>query len=434
MTSQNPRIKPDLTRIPCADLLLGMYVTELDRPWSETPFPINGFHIRRTEDLETLRLFCKQVVIDTSRGVAPRRKRDKNLTILSSARNRSPVASQMRVVHDQYQRSKSVKQEIDNAERLYSELGVRLNQVIKNAREEQKLQLENLNPVTRGIRESIIKCPDAFIWFLNTNTQEQCLLKHSLHSAVWALLLGRHVGFSAADMDLLFVGTLLADIGLAKFPEELVRKTGRFSRREYLAYQKHVRIGEDLLRVEGDVDKSIIGIMRAHHERHDGLGFPRGQRGDQIAVPARIANLAYCYDRLLKHGSEGVRVAPANAVSRLYKQRKLKFTEQLVFEFIQVLGMYPAGSIVELSSGEVAIVVEQNPGEKLTPKMALLTDANKQRRKKFPLINPAQEKSAADRHTVVKALDNGSYGIHPEQLREAIFGKRIGFGKLGIRF
>ncbi|MEX2130551.1 MAG: DUF3391 domain-containing protein [Pseudohongiellaceae bacterium] len=422
-----------LITLPCSDLLLGMYVCELDRPWTETPFPVKGFHIRRIEDLETLRLFCKQVVIDTTRGVSPRRQRAANLTILSSARKRSPPVAEIAVSHDVYKITGAVKQEIDTVERLYQELSTLYDKVIISARNDKPLRLASLTRVSGGIRNSIIRCPDAFIWFLNTNSHDSCLLNHSLRAAVWSLLLTRHIGYSTADMDVVFLGTLLADIGMAKLPESLVRKTGGFGRREYLAYRKHVRMGEDLLRIEGEVDNNVTSIVRAHHERHDGLGFPRGQRGDQIPVMARIANLAYCYDRLLKHGARGVTVAPANAVRRLYKQRKLKFTEQLVFEFIQVLGLYPAGSIVELTSREIAIVVEQNPGEKLQPKIALVTDDNKSLLKKPRLVNPVDNKSAADNWTVIRALELGSYAIQPENLREEIFGKRIGIGKFGVR-
>ena len=412
---------------------MGMFIAELDRPWKDTPFPPDGFHIRRTEDLETLKLFSKEVVVDTTRGVAPRKQRHVSVTILSSARNRSPEAMKVRVNHDAYTASKTVKQELDNVERLYHELGELLSNAISAARNDQRLHLEKFSGTSRKIRESVIRCPDAMIWFLNTNSQENCLLKHSQRAALWAVLLARHMGFSAENMQSVFMGTLLADIGMAKFPEELVRKTGSFSRREYLAYQKHVRISEDILRIEGDVDKDCISIVRCHHERHDGLGFPRGQRGDQIPVMARIAHLAYCFDRLLRHGAEGVIHAPANAASRLYKQRKLKFTEQLVFEFIQILGTYPAGTLVELASRELAVVIEQVPNEKLSPKMALITDDQKQPLKKPRLFDPTDGKQRNENRTVLKALDSGSYGVVPERLRDAIFGKRIGIGKLGIR-
>jgi len=173
-------------------------------------------------------------------------------------------------------------------------------------------------------------------------------------------------GFSRKDIDALLMGAFLADIGMAKFPPEFVTKSGSFSRKEYLTYCKHVRIGVDIVGAEEKIDSRVIDIIRAHYERHDGLGFPSKQSGDQIPTLARIANLAYSYEWLLR-SSLVADQSHASAISRLYKQRKLKFAEQLVFEFIKALGMFPAGSVVELENGSIGIVTEQNPNQRLTP-------------------------------------------------------------------
>jgi HD-GYP domain-containing protein (c-di-GMP phosphodiesterase class II) len=433
--SSDLTLAPDpFTRVPCSDLVVGMFVAELDRPWKDTPFPINGFHIRRIEDLEALRRFCKHVVIDVSRGKAPKKMKPRELTILSSARKRAPAASAIAVRHDVYPITRSVKQEIDSLEQAYEALAKAFGQVIANARDEKPLGLTQLATPQTALLDSLCRCPDAAVWFLNTQSQRDAQLQHCLRAAIWAVLLGRHIGLTREELDTLLQGTLLADIGLARFPPSLVTKSGPFSRKEYLAYQKHVRIGEDILRVDGEASAQVINILRNHHERHDGRGFPRGQQGEQIPLLARIAHLAYSYDRLLKPFNARQPVVPATAVSRLYKQRMLKFMEQLVFEFIQSLGMYPAGSLVEVASHEVAVVVEQNPGEKLQPRLAVLLDAEKKPLTKVRLVNPVEDRSSALAMAITKALPPGSYGIDVNSLREQIFGKRIAIGKFGIRF
>jgi HD-GYP domain-containing protein (c-di-GMP phosphodiesterase class II) len=420
-------------QIPCSDLLLGMFVAELDCSWNDTPFPIDGFHIRKVEQIEKLRVFCKLVCIDTSRGVQPKQLRKGNLTILSSARKRAPDTMDIKVRHEMYRSSRTINQEIDSVEPLYVRLGESFNTTLSNARDGNPLGLDALSRAITPVLESVIRCPDAFVWFLNRNQSENCLLKHSLRAAIWATVLTRHMGFSMEDMQEVFLGTMLADIGFAKFPESFVRKRGPFSRKEYLAYQKHVRVGVDILAVEGVTSSSILGMMRSHHERVDGNGFPRGQRGDQIPVLARIAHLAYSFDRLLKPGNGKANVSPANATSRLYKQRRIKFNEQIVYEFIQALGMYPAGSLVELSTGEFAVVLEQRPAAKLQPRMAVLSDADQNPLNKPRLINIEDDKSPDDAPTIVKAMGPASFPIDTEQLSDQLFGHRIGIGKIGIR-
>jgi hypothetical protein len=189
----------------------------------------------------------------------------------------------------------------------------------------------------------------------------------------------------------------------------------------------------DLLRIEGEVDPAVIAIVRGHHERHDGRGFPRNQRGDEIAIPARVANLAYSYERLLKRSSRSD-LSPATAISRLYKQRKIKFPEQLVFEFLKALGMFPAGSVVELATGEIGIVTEQNPNQRLTPKITVVTTNRKKLKKEFDEINQGEQKDLERVKAITRSLKAGSYDVNPADFTERLFGRRFGWGKLGLRF
>lgn len=429
------KLQGNWVRVDTRELLMGMFVVDLDRPWKDTPFPVDGFHIRKFEQIETVRLFCKFVFIDPARGARPKSSKLSNLTLLTSARQRSPDSAEIPVKNDAYPRTRTVKQEVDNTARLYIQISNRLNRCIVNAREHKPLGLTDLYLLADKVIDSIIRNPDAFIWHLNTCDQGNCLLRHSIRAAIWATVFACHIGFARDDIQALFVGTLLADIGMAKFPPQFVRKTGPFKRKEYLAYQKHVRIGVDVLRAEGEIDSRVLSIVRAHHERHDGLGFPRGQRGDQISSLARIANLSYSYERLLKSSSEND-VSPAIAVSRLYKQRKLKFADQLVFEFIKALGMFPAGSVVELVTGEVGVVIEQNANQKLTPKIVVVTNARKRHREKFTLINQngVKETEMLPVKAIKRSLQKGTHEVDPVVLMPRIFGKRVGLGKISLRF
>ncbi|MEZ5489843.1 MAG: DUF3391 domain-containing protein [Gammaproteobacteria bacterium] len=421
-------------QIHVRDLVLGMFIIELDRPWRDTPFPINGFHLRKFDQIQTLRALCHKVYIDPAKGASPRSKEPTKLTILSSARKRAPESQELKVNPEVYPRSRAVKHEIDNAARLYSQLEDALTRAIENAREHRPLGIEELYRLGRETIACVIRNPDGFIWFLNTSEEGNCLLKHSIRASVWATVFACHVGFPKSDIEALFIGTLLADIGMAKFAEDFVRQSGPFTRQEYVDYQKHVGIGVDILRNEDDIDPQIINIVRAHHERHDGRGFPRRKRGEQISLPARIANLAYSYERLLKRSSQAD-LSPATAVSRIYKQRKIKFADQLVYEFIKAIGMFPAGSVVELATGEIGIVTEQNANERLTPKITVVTTARKQLKKNFEQINQGANKDQTLVKSITRSLKRGSYEIDPARFTNDLFGKRIGLGKrFGLRF
>ena len=114
------------------------------------------------------------------------------------------------------------------------------------------------------------------------------------------------------------MGTLLADIGMNKLPKNLVVKSGPFRRKEYLAYRKHIHLGLELVKGIAGLDKGVISIIKYHHERHDGLGFPGKLKGDQIPVLARIANIAYSFEKLLHKKDNLKAMSPAAAIGNLY--------------------------------------------------------------------------------------------------------------------
>lgn len=431
----------NLLQLSCAELLLGMYVFELDCPWSNTPFPMGGFHLKNVEDIEILNKYCKNVVIDTNKGVQPRKGRTNQLTILSSARRAAPDSVEINIDREAYQVTHSIKQQIDKAQRLHDALKSDFNEQARAVRNGEKMDIPLLEKSAKGIIESMLANPQTHIWLLNTDPADRKDSDYCVRAAIWATVLARQIGMLVHDMHILFMGTLLADIGMQLLPEKLVNKRGPFRKKEFLAYRKHVEFGEELVKQYEELDDRVAGIVRSHHERQDGLGFPKKLRGKQIPVLARFANVAYCFERLLHSNGDGAATPPAKALTKLYKQRSLKFPEQLVVEFIHVMGTYPVGSLVQLSSGEVALVLEQNETQRLSPKLAVLTDSSGDLLEKtirFDLAN--QNKSNIDRSIVssyqskscAKRLES-SCDLDPRNYTFDFCGRRIGVGPLSLR-
>ena len=364
----------NLLSLSCAELLLGMYICELDCAWSKTPFPMGGFHLKNAEDIEVLAKHCKHVVIDTNKGVQQRRTREHQLTILSSARRAAPASSSLKIDRDVYQDTRSVKQQIDKAYKLHQTLKADFAVQALAVRNGEDMDIPLLEKSISGLVESAIANSQTHIWLLNTDLLDRIDTDYCVRAAIWSVVLTRQVGMHSHDMLTLCMGTLLADIGMQLLPERLANKRGPFRRKEFLAYRKHSDFGVDVVSHYPDLDDRIAGIVRAHHERQDGRGFPRKLRAGQIPLLARYANLAYCFERLVRSNGDGCALPPAKALTKLYKQRALKFPAQLVIELIHLMGTYPIGSLIKLSSGEIGLVLEQNSKEKLSAKIALLTD------------------------------------------------------------
>lgn len=442
--SSNPEryAADNLLRLSCAELLLGMFVFELDCPWSRTPFAMGGFHIKNVEDIEILTKHCKHVVIDTNKGIQPRKERKDRLTILSSARKAAPESSSIKVNRDAYPVTRSIKQQIDKANRLHLTLKTDFAEQALAVRNGEEMNLPVLEKSIAGIINSAIANPQTHIWLLNTDPADRAVTDYCVRAAIWAIVLARQVGMPEREIKILGIGTLLADIGMQLLPERLVNKCGPFRKKELLAYRKHVDFGVELVAQYPDLDDRVSTIVKCHHERQDGLGFPRRLRGKQIPLLARFANLAYCFERLLRNNDEGPSIPPSKALTKLYKQRTLKFPEQLIVELIHVMGTYPIGSLLTLSTGEIGLVLEQNLQEKLSPKIAVLTDAQKGMLKSpviADLANPG--KSKVDRSIVSSYRSKNSSSrlgdgvdLDPRNYNLSFFGKRIGIGSFAVRF
>lgn len=424
----------NLIKVGTGDVLVGMFVSELDRNWSETPFPLGGFHVKNADDILLLQKFCKTVTIDINKSAEPARRRRSNLTILSSARRAAPAGASLKVNRDAYPVTQTVKQLIDKAAQSYAELVQTMAGVGKAVRNGDRLDLAALEQPSATMVECLLANPQVLIWILGTEDEPQTTNTYCVRAAIWAGILARQFGLKQKDIELLFQSTLVADIGMHLLPERLVNKRGPFRKKEYLAYRKHVDFGLELLNSQQEVDERLLRVVRAHHERHDGLGFPKGLKGDQIPVLARFAALAYSYERLLRSNDRKRRVSPARAIAKLYRQRKLKFPEQLVVEFIHLLGTYPVGSLVQLDNGDIALVLEQNDNERLSPKVAVIADATLQPLAKPKPLDLAAQKDKDNGRRIKTSVNPGEVDLNLSDYRFQFAGKRLALAGFAFRF
>jgi len=426
MSYAEPTLPPGkIVRISSNDVLIGMYISELDCKWSDTPFPLGGFHVKNTDDIQLLQKLCKRVVVDINKGASPARHRGSNVTILSTARQATPAAANLRVNRAAYPVSKTMKQTLDRSAHAYHGLCDLMVEQAQAVREGEALDLVSLEPLSKKILDSVISNPQALIWVLCTEDIASSHNSYCVRAAIWAAVLARQFGLTQNDMSTLFLGTLLCDIGMQLLPERLTLKKGPFSKKEYRAYCKHVEFSLELIPAYEQVNEKVLRIVRAHHERHDGRGFPKGLKGDQIPALARFASLAYSFERLLCSVDRSKRVSPAKALSKLYRQRNLKFPEQLVVEFIHLLGTYPLGSLLRLSTGELGLVVEQNPEARLCPRVAIIGAGKQLLAGKPKVVDLSAQKNGKQSRSILGSVHPSELNINLEDYRFRFVGKKV---------
>lgn len=397
-------------KVSVDELQEGMFIAELDRPWQESPFLLAGFLIESEEELHQLRDCCKHVYIDPARGrhvlsthVSSPAGEDEDAGVEhlimqrdvrtqgdASTPKKRPAseAAKARSVHDaiglpndfvDYEITAPVEQELEVAREVQTELETSLDEALEAYADStsHQLDVEEVKEATGHLVQSMIRNPDASFLLARLKSQDSYSYTHSIEASVLAVMFGRHLGLTEEELNKLALGVLLLDIGKLKLPRALLGKKSSLQAAEALVLKKHVDFSVQLLTETAGIDPEVLSIVAYHHERFDGKGYPNGMKGQEIPVYARIASIVDFYDAYTHTRPYRPAHSTSEALNALNNASGKRFQPELVEEFIQCLGVYPTGSLVLLSSGEVAIVIEQNPLRRLRPVVLIVRDAAK---------------------------------------------------------
>ncbi|MFQ5487025.1 MAG: HD-GYP domain-containing protein [Gammaproteobacteria bacterium] len=412
-------------KIAIQDLLTGMYVAKLDRPWVGTPFPIQGFHIQSEDDIKKLALHCKYVHVDVAKSrVAVKRLRTRPSQTVSLGK------TNLRVDDEVYEKTKPLKQEIHTASKLHKDISQAIDQLMNKLAAGKPVVIKTAKKVTDRMVNSIARNPDAFIWIARIRSKDEYIYGHSVRATIWAITFGRHLGLSRERLENLALGVLLSEVGKTKLPDEILRKRGRLTADEFEVMKKHIAYGVAILRESKDIQQDVLDVVGTHHERHNGTGYPRGLKGNQIPLLGKIASIVDFYDAVTCPRHEELALSPSEAMIKLHELRDRDFQAELVDEFIQAIGIYPTGSLIELSSGEVGVITEQNSGRRLRPRVLLILDRHKRPLKKQREIDlqKALHDDQGRKLTIAACLPEGSYDIDLSHFRKKFIGRFLGMG------
>ncbi|WP_049723520.1 HD-GYP domain-containing protein [Gilvimarinus polysaccharolyticus] len=404
------------------ELTIGMYVSGLDRPWTQTPFPLQGFYIRDIDELKRLKSLCNHVYIDVVKGRSPVATKLRSYDGVtgggkgSSARHVAtapvnvpvkPIKVRRNLHPDIKPLGGEVKKARDLHQKVYSAVADVLSQL--DAEKFYDIPVAETRRLASDMVDSVLRNPDAFTWLSRVQEADEYTYSHALRSSVWAILFGRHIGLEKRELDILAMGVLLKDVGKTKLPHELIIKSDR-SPDEQEQYESFVELGVALLKSAEGMEPRVVSVVRTHCERLNGSGFPQHLVGDKIPLLGKIAGIVTFYDTVITPRGASVPIAPSKAVARLYELRNVQFQEDLVVEFIRAIGLYPTGTLVELNTGEVGVVVEQNFDRRLKPKVMIVIDALKQ-----PLKTPKLLDLAIDDRTKQSLIDSGKVSLEDVQ-------------------
>ena len=400
----------EVVQISSSELKVGMYVSGLDRPWLEVPFPVQGFSIESPEDILRIQKYCKYVFVDTKKNVMPGTEKKARPT--SRPRKTKQQIFQGRKLKV-YTDSATWAEELPKAKAAVDTLAETVDRLFNQLAAGGALDVVQVKQSVDPMIDSIARNPDACIWLARMKQQDTYTYQHSVGSSIWAVALGRQLGLPKSDLRSLAVGGLLFDIGKLRVNSELLGSSHSLTDEEFVEVRKHVEFGVEMISESGLMNKGVLDMVAHHHERHDGSGYPDALSGDNIPLYARIAAIVDCYDAITSHRSYARALPPSVAIKKMYEWRDLEFQAELVEEFIQAVGIYPAGTLVELSSGEVAVVVAEYRTSRLRPKVMVLLDANKQPVSDVKMVDLVTDKLTLDGKPleISNSLEPEAYGI-----------------------
>jgi cyclic di-GMP phosphodiesterase len=382
-----------------AQLQFGMYVAELDRPWTETPFMFQGFVLQTDEQLETLKKYCKSVFVDEERS---------QLQDLPPLR---PFALR-------YSVQVPVEREVERAKVAHGGAQAAVREVLGAVRANKTLDAKSVEQAVSSMTESVLRNPDALMLFSQLREKGDYTHSHALDVAVYMTSFGRFLQLPIEQISLLGYVGLMQDIGKLRVPNEILAKRDRLTPPEMEQARRHVQHSVDILRATPGLPPQLAELAALHHEREDGSGYPKGLKGREIGMIGSIGAIVDTFDALTASRPYAQAVSPSTALSMLYKWRGTFFDSALVEQFIRCIGIFPLGSVVELNSGEIGIVIAQNTEKRLQPRVMVIRDASGSPLKPQKLLDLSREPKLAggEAYRIKRTLEYGKAGVNAETL------------------
>ncbi|GIZ52920.1 HD-GYP domain-containing protein [Noviherbaspirillum aridicola] len=354
-----------IKKIGIAQLRVGMYVHDFNCDWMEHPFMRNRLLISSDDEIrKVIDAGIRELYIDTDRGLdanAPtaeevRTDIERELHRIATQQPAAPV----RV---------SVAEEIERAAQVKNQAHQLVRNVMADARLGKAVELDQVEPVVESITASILRNPGALTGLLRIKNKDDYTFLHSVSVCTLLVAFCRSLGMSAEDTRQAGLGGLLHDTGKALVPDHILNKPGRLTDEEFDIIRRHPRDGYEILLKTPGVGPVPLDITLHHHERMDGSGYPDKLPGEAISTFAQMAAIVDVYDAITADRCYHKGMPAAEALRKMHEWSKFHFHPQQVQAFIRCVGIYPAGTLVLLESGRLAVVIEPHETNLLAPKV-----------------------------------------------------------------
>lgn len=375
---------PEQFHINTDQLRVGLYV-HLDLKWFEHPFAFNNFKLKSEQQIAEIRaLGLKSVRYDPERSdhkplppVMPQQQQEADAALAPSDGTEPPAVSVIEAglaaKRALIERIRAQREAAARVEGMFVDTTATIRDINKNLFTRPIQTVAQAGRLIDQIAESVLSAPELAVMLMGERPGGEDIYFHSLNVTMLALMIARDIRLPAELTGALGMGALFHDIGHTDIPSKILLKTEPLTKAEQGLYEMHCQYGvaiADRLRLS----PGAIGIIRDHHELYDGSGYPRGLKGEEIGLLARIVALANYYDELCNPRNLADALTPHEALSAMFAKWRGRFDPKLLQVLVRCLGVYPPGTVVQLSNGVIGIVATINAARPQRPTVVIFDE------------------------------------------------------------
>ena len=353
----------------------GMYIHDLNCGWMDHPFLTSAFRVRDQVTIDKIVKFgIRELYIDTVKGAdvreAPTQREvnadlERRLQEIAQKQPEKPVVAEL-------------KDEAARARRLHGEANKIVRNMMDDIRLGQQIAIDRVEPLVENMVDSIFRNQDALLPLAGLKNHDDYTFEHSVSVCALLVAFGRGMKLSRDVIKDIALGGLLHDVGKARVPDEILNKPAKLTDDEFERMKSHVAQGVALLCQTPGVSAAALLVTSQHHERFDGTGYPGKVAGEGISLYGQMAAIVDVYDAISSDRVYHKGMSPTQALKKLLEWSSHHFDPQLVQSFIRAIGIYPTGTLVQLDSKRMGVVIEQNEKSLLEPTVRIFYHAGQQ--------------------------------------------------------
>lgn len=267
--------------------------------------------------------------------------------------------------------------DIVKAQQIHTEAKQKTKELLTEVRLGKAVNTEHAKKVVETLVSSCLQNPDAFVNMTRLKDFDDYTFTHSVNVSVLAVAIGKRLGLSTPELENLGLAGLLHDVGKMKVPDEILNKPGKLTDDEFVIMKQHPVYSYEVMKNDRKISPEVIKAALQHHEKSDGSGYPDGLKEQDISKYAKIIAICDVYDAITSNRCYHKGMIAADALKMLFAWSGKHFNEVLVKFFIHLIGVYPAGAVVVLDTGELAVVLKTNKDDGMRPKILIISDNEK---------------------------------------------------------